>query len=246
MSPIETRNLIYHVCPLVKNDLWRRNVEQLLARAAAFNGRRVVAIATGSKSELCPPCAVRTEMGPTFEYLEVPNCKRLREVASFKPLLCEVQREPGATFYAHTKGNSTAGSVEGSTYWRNVMYWKLLGAYGDRMRELERYHAVGTHKMVWKRGERPPYPTRLMHGHWMFAGTFFWFRNDSVYSREWRRVPNDRYGAEAWLSGMFEPSECHSCFQPAPAEVRWNPYSPALYEDRIADGCFEPALNWSI
>lgn len=170
----------------------------------------------------------------------IPNDRELREVASFLPLLISMADpdERQATFYAHTKGNSTAGSVEGSVYWRNAMYHHLLDRVGDCMEELETHACVGTHKMIWPPDHEPPYPTRLRHGHWMLAGTFFWFRNDRVFSHpRWRHVPADRYGAEAWLSGMFPPQDAASVFQlwdewtyPTP-----NPYDPALYPDPIAD-----------
>jgi hypothetical protein len=66
----------------------------------------------------------------------------------------------------------------------------------------------------------------------MFAGTFFWFRSYSVYTRPaWRYVPQDRYGAEAWLSGMFQAHECKSVYQIWPETVypTPNPYRAEIY-----------------
>jgi len=238
-----TRNLIYHCCPLIGNDLWRRNVEQLLSRIALFDGYKIVAVSTGDSGLLHPIEEVNREFGQqNIRFIGVPNDRNLREVASFRRLLDEVYTlDPKqAVFYAHTKGNSTFDSVEGATYWRNVMYHMLLDGWQDRMAELERYPAVGTHKMWWGKDQRSPYPSRLTYGNWMFAGTFFWFRAAAVFEKEshttrngngWKTIPQDRYGAEAWLSGMFEKDDVHSCLQPWEPDAKYpNPYDPDLYK----------------
>lgn len=240
MTPITTRNLIYHVYASQANELWRRNVEQLLRRWHVFNGRKVIAIATGPG--IHPPAAVKHEfMNPSgVEWLEIPNDPRLREVKTFLPLLGRIQSTRGdeATFYAHTKGNSTADDAKGAARWRNMMYSRLLDEPATIMEQLRAGPCVGTTKIVWRRGDRGPYPTSLKYGNWMFAGTFFWFRNDRVFSHpKWRHVPDDRYGAEAWISGLFADHEGISVNQPWPAHVypSPNPYTPALYHWRYDD-----------
>jgi hypothetical protein len=82
---------------------------------------------------------------------------------------------------------------------------------------------------------RCPYPNRLDHGQWMFAGTFFWFRHDAVFGKpNWWRIPRDRYGAESWLSGLFDVHEAATVFQPWPASEYPppSPYDPRLYQCR--------------
>lgn len=231
-----TRDLIYHVCPLRGNDIWRLNIEQLLARIDVFNGRRVIAIATCDDEKLHPAEeAMRMFRGHSVQFIKVTNDRNLRETASFRPLLDAVETLNAnvVCFYAHTKGNSTADSVEGATYWRNVMYHKLLDEWEHRMADLEEGHAaVGTHLLSWPVGHRSPYPSRLMHGQWMFAGTFFWFRSRRVFSHEkWPIVPRDRYGTEAYLSGLFEKNQVKCCWQPwPPGTMHPNPYDPELYQ----------------
>jgi len=232
-----TRDLIYHICPLRSNDLWLRNVEQLLARIEVFNGRRLVAIAVGSNDLLHDVDRVKRELkGHGIDYILVRNDRNLREVASFRPLLDVVGGDPNkdrAVFYAHTKGNSTYDNVEGATYWRNVMYHELLDKW-QRCVELiqEGYAFVGTHQMIWGATQKCPYPSRLAHGQWMFAGTFWWFSAARVFSHpRWRIVPQDRYGAEAWPSGLFNPEECKSVWQPIAPDKLYgrDPYDPELY-----------------
>ena len=231
-------NCIYHVCPLKSNDLWRRNVQQLLTRADVFTGKRVAAIAVGEGCH--PPAVVKDAFaGSDFQFLELPTVPDLREVVSFLPLLLTVNSYDlaHATFYAHTKGNSTDESVQGSIYWRNAAYHHLLDRADDCMQELETHAAVGIHKMVWPSGQAP-YPTGLQHGRWMLAGTFFWFRNCRVFTHpKWRQIPMDRYGAESWLGGLFEPHEGASVYQlwPESEYPTPNPYDPDLYPDPIDD-----------
>ena len=230
------RNLIYHVCPLAANELWKKNVAQLRKRLSIFNGRKVIAIATGKG---CRPPGEVEALLPGCEFLRLPNDAELREVATFLPLLLSVaDPDPRqATWYGHSKGNSTEGSVKGSIYWRNAMYHHLLDRWQECMEELETHAAVGTHKMVWPPGFRP-YPSGLDHGNWMFAGTFYWFRHARVFNHpDWRQVPMDRYGAESWLAGLFDQSEAASVYQlwPDDAHPAPNPYDPTLYPDPIED-----------
>lgn len=234
-----TRDLIYHVCPLRGNDIWRLNIEQLLARIDVFNGRRVIAIATCDDEKLHPAEeAMRMFRGHSVQFIKVANDRNLRETASFRPLLDAVETlNPNVVcFYAHTKGNSTVASVEGATYWRNVMYHKLLDEWQYRMSDLAEGHAaVGTHLLSWPKGVRSPYPSRLMHGQWMFAGTFFWFRSQRVFSHDqWHIVPRDRYGTEAYLSGIFEEHQVKCCWKPWPGKGDGRhasmSYEPELYQ----------------
>lgn len=228
------RHCLYHIAALRSNDDWRRNVEQIKKRWQLFDGRRVIAYATG---DLCYPLhEVRSEL-PEATIIEVPNDPQLREVASFRRLLQEVAGMGGITFYAHTKGNSTAENVTGAKRWRNAMYRFLLDDPEQVRRALTTHTFCGTHKMTW---ELPfsPFPSRLKVGTWMHAGTFFWFRNDRVFSSpRWRDVPSDRYGAEAWPSVVCpNHAQAFSLYQPWPAtERRPNPYNPSLYPAEFDD-----------
>jgi len=239
-QPIRVRNLIYHVYASKANDLWRMNVRQLVRRWHVFNGRQVIAIATGPG--IHPPDVVKSEFfnPPGVEWLEIPNDARLREVATFLPLLEAIQSTSAdeASFYAHTKGNSTADDAQGAMRWRNMMYSRLLDEPATIMEQLRTAPCVGTTKIVWRRGDRGPYPTALRYGNGMIARTFFWFRHDRVFGHpRWGKVPDDRYGAEAWLSGLFADHEGISVNQPWPAPdyPSPNPYTPALYHWRYDD-----------
>lgn len=236
---IHRTNLIYHVCPLKANDVWRANVRQLVRRWGVFSGRKIVAVSQGDGCHDLAEVQGECRHGD-IEWLPIENDKDLREVATFLPLLEAIfSTEPlEATFYAHTKGNSTADNALGAEYWRNQMYRSLLDDVHAVRHNLLQHPAVGTTLMHWPDGTRPPYPTALAHGNWMFAGTFFWFRHDAVFSHpQWRSVPRDRYGAEAWLSGMFRYDEVCTLWQPWPVDQypTPSPYDPRLYQYPIRD-----------
>ncbi|MHB8953575.1 MAG: hypothetical protein ACYC4U_11445 [Pirellulaceae bacterium] len=231
-------NLIYHVCPLKSNDVWRANVRQLVRRLRIFSGRKVVAVAVGEKLHSLD--VVRKEFGdPAIEYLEIPNDKELREVATFLPLLQAVEStDPEeASWYGHTKGNSTRDNALGAEMWRNAMYHHLLDGVNVCRDLLLTHPCVGTHKIQTPKGVSI-YSSGLLHGQWMFAGTFFWFRHNTVFGHpDWRKVPQDRYGAEAWLSGLFPARQAATVFQPWPVSEYPVPssYDPRLYLWPIRD-----------
>lgn len=233
------RDLIYHVFPTRKNDLWRTNVRQLLRRGHVFNGRRTIAIATDAATHSFD--VARAEFkGYPARYLDMPNDPELRECLTFLPLLAanaDIDSRR-ATFYAHTKGCTTAGNQLGVEYWRNSMYRALLDDWRECMQHLAGFAAVGTHKQVWSPSQPSLYPTKLAHSFWAFSGTFFWFRNDVIYRhRKWRYVPADRYGAEAWLGGLIGPDQAKSVYQLWPERQYPCPdcYNPAIYPEPITD-----------
>lgn len=245
---IKTRNLIYHVWPSLASDSWRANLRQIVRRWDVFTGVRVFAVATGPETHDAEAVVAELPARGLYTILDLENDRRLREVATLRPLLDEIRStDPAhaattATFYAHTKGGpSTLESndgmnervrLQGATRWRNAMYHHLLDRADEAMIALRRAAAVGTTKIVYPPGNPFRFPSGLRHGEWMFAGTFFWFRHDVVFSRpDWDCIPDDRYGAEAWLGGLLPPAEAASMFQPWPENQfpAGSPYDPKYY-----------------
>ena len=237
---VQRLNLLYHVCPITSNDVWRSNVSQVKRRLRIFTGRKVVAVVQGDRLHSLD--VVQRELNDhSIEYITRPNDPELREVATFLDLLQCVESTDSdeATFYGHTKGNSTADNALGAEMWRNAMYHHLLDGVHTCRDLLGSHPCVGTHKMRWERREEwSPFPSGLNVGNWMYAGTFFWFRNDAVYGHpKWRDVPRDRYGAEAWLSMLFDVEPAATVFQPWPVNEYpvVSPYDPAIYLWPIRD-----------
>lgn len=243
-STITRRNLLYHVTPFASNDIWLRNVQQLTKRIALFNGRRVIALATGDG--LAPPDEVRAAFGKhDVEILPHPNSRELRENATFLKLLEQVaSTDPTvATFYAHAKGVAKdilcSGDPLGSRYWRNAMYHELLDDWERIAELLEEYPVVGTHRRY--HAEQPQiYPDGQSVSDWHFAGTFFWFRNRDVFATQrWREVWQPTgWGAEAWVGRMF-PFDRSACVAYDGLVDHYNPdsYAPQIDDEVPADGC---------
>ncbi len=237
-SEISTRNLIYHITPFASNDIWLRNVRQLLKRINLFNGRKVIAVATGDG--LVSAEQVREAFGNVaVEIITRPNSAQLRENATFLVLL-ESVADPDpqtATFYAHAKGVGKdvccLGPPRGSRYWRNAMYHELLDDW-SRINELLIDSAiVGTHRRQHNE-KHQIYPDGQSTSPWHFAGTFFWFRNQDVFSTEkWRDVWQPTgWGAEAWPGRMFD-FEQSACVAYDGLEDLYNPdvYFPQIEDE---------------
>lgn len=201
------RNLLYHVAPFNKNDMWRRNVRQLLGRIDLFNGRRVVAVVTG-RGLADWRCVEEEFAGKVDEVIHRPNNPKLREVVTLAPLLEKVETlDPyQVTFYAHTKG--VTRPVNGGVTchpWADIMYETCLD-YWPLVSDLLKTHAMaGSFKKVG-RGFGGSKST------WHYSGTFFWFRNRDVFSRNWRRIDQKWWGSESWPGLLFKPEEVACIF----------------------------------
>jgi hypothetical protein len=233
--PILTRNLIYHIYPAGD---WQESLNEIAAHIDVFNGRRIVAIATDTDMDVDAIWdEVMVALRPHVLFT-APNDPKLRETVTFMPLIESVLNESPseATFYCHTKGNTTADGKTGARRWRQVMVDRLLGHFDDAMRHLGRYAFVGTHKMIWPDSALPPYPTRLRARHqWMHSGTFWWFRHDRVAELHTpEAIAWDRYGVEAWPSQLVPHTEAYSMWQPwiedAAAYPQRSPYDAGLYD----------------
>jgi hypothetical protein len=249
VAPLISRlNLIYHVYPARQNDFWLYNIAELRARWRIFNGRKIVAAAIGPNTySLADVVQAFDGLDPQPTILPFPNDPQLREVATFLPLLQAVQSvEPNeATFYGHTKCNTTAGQLEGAWLWTQRMYATLLGQIQVVRDALQVHPLVGCCKMTWPRGARSVFPSKLAVGNWIFAGTFFWFRHDRIYTHpRWNRVMQDRYGAEAWPSTIVcDHHEAATLYQPWPAEMypAPSPYNPRTH--RACSGLCQSAIS---
>lgn len=247
-SPVSKLNLLYHVYPNAANEVWLDNVRQLRQRMGIFNGRKVVAIATGPG--LVDPDRVQEAFdAPEVEYLLVPNDRDVGQVASYPQLLASVQsKDPNeASFYAHTKGAANGRedplAIE---QWRNAMYASLLDGNDQVRGSLRRFAAVGACKMLHP--ATAVFPSRIPWSHWHFAGTFFWFRHDRVFGDfRWPFIPHDYFGVEAWLGGFLAPDEACSLLQPRPETDRtWTAYDRQIWSKAIANHQAAPAAGASI
>ena len=236
-------NLAYHIFPHPGNEAWLRNLDQLRQRWQQFNGRRLVAIATGP--DLVPPADVVSFLGRDAEYFPIPNDPRLRETATFLNLLRTIRTTATneATFYAHTKGASQhhyaqPGKELAIRYWRNRMYKQLLDNPITVANTLRSHATCGTFKIDYS--EFPDQvmesPTGLDWGTWHYAGNFLWFRHDCIFRNpHWSEIADDPYACEMWLGNLIDTRQGGSIYQPWPAIDHPPPdlYDPSSHLDPI-------------
>ncbi|OYV82649.1 MAG: hypothetical protein B7Z73_16940, partial [Planctomycetia bacterium 21-64-5] len=176
---IRTLNLIYHVWPVTCNDLWRWNIQRLLRRIEIFNGKRIVAVATNDET-VSASDVERAFEGHDITFIMMPNDAKLREAATFLPLLDAVRTlDPAdATFYGHAKGVSRAKNVHAvEKAWAECMYHHCLD-FPDRVREA----------LSGKAMYGVSFPIEKT---WIYPGTFWWFHNASLFGRDdWRTLKN--------------------------------------------------------
>jgi hypothetical protein len=198
------RNLIMHVYPLACHQHWRRSIEHLKARWSQFTGRRVVSVAYDTKT--CSVDEVREAFGECEVEIVGRRNTPLQEVESFPHLLHAVSREPGITFYSHSKGCTHCRHDSASHIWCDAMaeacldYPKLVDC---ALVDHDTCGAFRSRQVIGDWRTSPP---------WHFAGTWYWFRNDAIFNRDWLPPDNVLWGAETWPGRKFDIERSHCLF----------------------------------
>lgn len=204
---IERLNLIYYVAPLSSNELWRVNLDRLRPHLHHFS-RRVVAVVQGEG--LVPFSEVRKELaGWEIEWVVGRNDTNLGEVTMFPELLERIASAETdvATFYGHTKGVSRPDNPA-IALWRDAMYQACFEDVDEVKAAMRRHSCAGPFKLYdaseWGKEQCPEVPIIRF----IFAGTFFWFRHDQLFTRpDWRQVPRCRFGVEGYLGQFFREED---------------------------------------
>lgn len=207
------RHLLYHVLPVTGNGTWQRNVDQLRWRMPLFNGRKIIAVATGRRFrdtvtrrgviQLDPPEAVAEYLAGTgCEVLTVPNDPALREVATWGPLWERVgdAGPDDFVFYAHAKAVTRPWDPGVTCHpWARVMYASLLDFWPVVAEVLARHPIAGSFKKLGAgfRGSRSS---------WHYSGSFFWARCREAIARV-RDIDRQWFGNEAWPGLHWRPEE---------------------------------------
>lgn len=198
------RNLIYHVYPLLGSEVWRWNVDMILERIDLFNGRRIVAIAVGDETESAE--TVKDQFGSeVVEYMVFRNNKQVGEMSSFIPLLAQVESDDPnqVTFRAHAKCvmRCQQNPAPHLRDWVEMLYRTSLEDWSLVREHLESAAMTGSCRKFdqFNKQLKTDKPT--------YSGTFFWFRNCFVFSRDWYTVDSPRWGCESWPAKMFIKEE---------------------------------------
>jgi hypothetical protein len=208
-----TRHLLYHLLPVSGNGIWQRNLDQLRWRLPLFNGKRVVAIGTGTATDhvthrgtlhLDPPDMVREYLAGTgCEFLEFDNDPNLREVVSWGPLwesLKPYASTSDVAFYAHTKGVTRPVNPGVTVHeWARVMYSACLDYWPEVEEQLRRFPIVGPFK-------KSGHGFQGSRSAWHYSGAFFWARVGEAFAHgRYKQIDRLWFGAEAWPGIHFHP-----------------------------------------
>lgn len=200
------RHLIFHVCPLLGSEhVWTRHIRNIRTVSPWFNGKIVIAVVVGSG--LASLQTVRDAMRdiPVTEWIVVENKPGLNESVTFVKMLEAVQFENGITFRGHCKGVSHPDSPKQQA-WSKVM-WETCMDIPSVDTALQSHVFAGSLKVQEGQAALPD------AYRWFFAGTFFWFQNSAVFSRNWRAEDRtwDRWYAE-WWAGDIAVNRESFCF----------------------------------
>lgn len=195
------KSLIFHLYPLLgREENWHWHLHVIRQNRGLFDGKIVISTVAGPK--LAPPDSVAKLLPDNVEFRHYPNDSKFGEMVTFYDQIDSVLLEGGWTLRAHSKGvTKPQDSLE--TIWAEAMWAScLMSVPGSE----EKSHTMGPMRIAESEGT-PVWP----HG-WFFAGTFFWFRNSAVSSREWRRPFKDKWFVEWWPGEVFSIHESKCTF----------------------------------
>lgn len=234
------RNLVYFVCPLSENDVWKWNVEQLKKRLHLFNGRKLIGVAQGfqrrpgnpkrSAAYALDPIEKVIEQLPGCDFMEFKNDAAIGEVVGWTPMMERILPARGVTFYGHAKGVRRGFGHPTAIRWTEAMYETLLDYWPLVEKLLDKYPVVGSFKKVGF-----CFPNTLSA--WHYSGSFAWFRNEDLAARDWRGIPRMWAGTEALPGVLFKPEEAGCMFHEATANEM------ELYNKELWDILISPALE---
>lgn len=186
------RNLAMHVYPR-SNGEWRRSIRHIKCRLSQFDGTKKVSVAIDTSTDRLRD--VEREFGDSgIDYREIFNDAR-QEMVSFPWLIEQSLDDSDAiTLYCHSKG-CTHNANQSSHLWLDAMAAACLD-YPEMVEFImQKRHIVGAFRsgMMIGTSQAP----------WHFAGTWYWFRNSALWTREWHKCDPEFWGAESYPGVHF-------------------------------------------
>lgn len=217
------KNLTFYLYP-VKDSVWSWHVDRLRRYWDIFTGRKLVVLALDSRTE--DERVVKDEFrGLDCEITVTENDPKAGETKTFidQMALLASENADEATFYAHGKGVSRKPCETANILaWSSAMYHMNLSdpVLVDRL--ISQFEALGCFRFEFYHAGSA----------WHFAGTYFWVRHSSIFSREWKKISPGPHGVEAYL-GLHIPWNSAFCLTP--------PMAHTLYDRPVQH---EMVLGW--
>jgi hypothetical protein len=202
-----TYNLIFNLCISFVNPILYFNISNLKRHLQKFNGKKIINITHSdivfAKQFVESNFSEYTDI--QFFYTE--NTLEVHEIDPFiNKLLPTVYsvNEDEYTFYGNSKGVSRYGDPSKefvSLLWAYNLYEENLKDFDNICSILKNNACCGCFKI------NKPF-TALSFVPWHFSGTFFWFNNKKLFSKNtWKQIFPSRYGVEGYPATHFSSEE---------------------------------------
>jgi len=194
------RSLLMHLWP-TSNSAWKWNLDRIIRRKHLWTGKVVLGVAIDNKTATVGEVReYAAELNP--EIVVVQNNPRIREGATLHKMLARIEDQPGITFYCHGKGARHGNFTAEMTVrrWTDAMYWACLDQMPLVYEHLRTYGMTGPFKRYGM------FKTPGNH-RWHYSGSFYWFRNATVFDREWKRMDRQFFAVESWPALLFSRPE---------------------------------------
>lgn len=192
-------NLIYNICLTNINPILYFNLSNLKRYLPKFNGKKIINVNYIDKpsAENFIEKYFKDFKDIIIYYTNNNETNGWYELTPFMyKLLPSVYSldENEYTFYGHTKGVTRYHHHTEFVclLWAHTMYTKNLDNFEYISNILKQYDCCGTFKL-----NRPF--TALSFVPWHYSGAFFWFKNKSIFSKNWKKFHQSIYGLEGYL-----------------------------------------------
>jgi hypothetical protein len=174
-----------------------------------FNGRRILYVVVDKDSFTVDQTQNLLEKyGFVGEIMPRDNIAPFSDSSYFLEKLSAVQSlDPEEiTFYAHAKGVSADvlerrhTTIQILSTWIETMYRLNLEDIPNIEELLRKHPCVGTFKHCGDDSMATP---------WYYAGTFYWYNHQAVYSENWEKTTGTRFAAEEYLGNLFPIERAH-------------------------------------
>jgi hypothetical protein len=202
-----TYNLIYNLCISFVNPILYFNVSNLKRYIHKFNGKKIINITYSDLDFAKQFVKENFSEFPEIQFFYTENTPEFHEVTPFIEKLMPAvfsTNENEYTFYGNSKGVSRyrdPSKESVSIMWAATLYYENLKDFNRIPEILSKYSCCGCFKL------NRPY-TAVSFVNWHFSGTFFWFNNKKLFSKDtWRQIYGSRYGVEGYMATHFPTEE---------------------------------------
>ena len=192
--------LISHCWP--RGSAWEYHVERLNQIAHQFD-RKIMGIATDSST--VGTAEVRKQLGDDWEFVEVANTPKLREVVTYRSMFDQINSDDPnqIVFCHHAKGVQDHNQGQDPIrWWTDAMYDSVLCNVDGVVEAMANGATfVGSFRRMGRM-------MGVRHA-WHFSGTFYAFRSARVFPLQSYPLRNVWWGTEAWPGDHFSVDHSH-------------------------------------